>query len=681
MAIQAMAGAAAAGEVSHILFTPFNSRMQAELQPIVYAIGKQAWSEKPEMIPDNHAIFDCVNRGLLNPTTAAAWLRHCGIIWHEHANLAQFQFPNADDNRIITRAKVWDTVRDSMLSRPTVSLAFHLWQCGHINDDELKAMLKKAGADVDAWFAIRHAYRNTLGLADLQVARNRQFVDQAQYNQELHRMGFHRPRERTLIDQLREALPPISDIIMFAVRDVWDAQAVADNGLFDDLPPQLAQSAGEHGLHGDSGAPLPNSNPPRNATWGETYWAAHWQAISASQAFEMHHRIRQSRLPRLIAAGLDVKEFDLARLRRALGIADYAPGVRDYLTAIAYTPMRLIDIRKALTNNVRVQSDEAFKNTINPRLLQVFQETGRAWAVEQFLDRGYHPDDADIAADLALAQATETIDKPVANYIRSTSEKTIKAIENAYRTGTITTEDAKAKLNAIGIPFADVDKAIANVDLELNTKLVQAAITSIRHDYYAGILTWQNVIDALQQNGVTAGNAQFYADKWRLNWNRTRKTATTQQLLTWLEQGLISLAEANQRLANIGWTASDILTLLRQASIEVTKMQAKATQAQNMAARAQAKQLEAVNRQAEALKRRNIADLRQAMPRTSIQSWLRKGIITPAYAEARLLAQAWPKETVALWISEALAPPVKKNATATTQTAKAPPETGQSANP
>jgi hypothetical protein len=142
----------------------------------------------------------------------------------------------------------------------------------------------------------------------------REIIGDAQLKEALHERGL------TDIWQAayREAsfvLPPVQDLIVMAVREVFSPAVAERFGQFDDFPPEFAAEAAKQGL---------------TELWAKRYWAAHWGLPSATQGFEM--------LQRSV-----ISMEDLQLLLRSL---DVMPFWRDKLTQIAYLPYTRVDIRR-----------------------------------------------------------------------------------------------------------------------------------------------------------------------------------------------------------------------------------------------------------------------------------------------------------------------------------------------
>lgn len=117
---------------------------------------------------------------------------------------------------------------------------------------------------------------------------------------------------------LREVIPPVQDVIQFAVKDAYDPEAVARFTLLEQLPEEAYETLQKLGLSHD---------------WFEKYWASHWRLPSPEQVFEMLWRAPETNLTEA-----DVDKY--------LKTQDYPPFWRDKLKAIAYKVLTRVDIRR-----------------------------------------------------------------------------------------------------------------------------------------------------------------------------------------------------------------------------------------------------------------------------------------------------------------------------------------------
>lgn len=256
---------------------------------------------------------------------------------------------------------------------------------GIIPKRELDIRLKESGGHGPLWKEFSDAAREWLTPADLVDLVNRGAISEDEYHAYLKLQGGWHPDQLKLFDTIRKKLPGISDLSRYAVREVFNPQIAADHALYNEYQPELAKWAKTLGYGWDLGFQVPTEGGDVNATWGMVDWAAHWQSISPGMVYQMFQRLRAGRIQRYKDRGLNVNEFTLADVNRWLRVNDYPPKIRDYLVAISYAMPQLRQINSALQYGGKDES----------------------WALEQFLDRGLHPDDAKTQARIAEVKADE----------------------------------------------------------------------------------------------------------------------------------------------------------------------------------------------------------------------------------------------------------------------------------
>jgi len=142
----------------------------------------------------------------------------------------------------------------------------------------------------------------------------RGLIDDNTYKSIMYKHGFN----DGMITKLEQAMlyyPSPSDLVRFAVREVYTPSIVSQYGLMEDLPQQFLTEAQKSGLSEEA---------------ARAFWAAHWELPSITQAFEMLHR------------GV-ITQNELMTLLRT---QDVMPYWRDKLIAISYNPYTRVDARR-----------------------------------------------------------------------------------------------------------------------------------------------------------------------------------------------------------------------------------------------------------------------------------------------------------------------------------------------
>ena len=214
------------------------------------------------------------------------------------------------------------------------------------------------------------------------------------------------PAWREKLGEIARAIPTLTDMIRFAVREVYSPKQRADLKLDEDYPEAFTKQAALHGLTRD---------------YARDYWAAHWQLPSPTQLYTMLWR------------GL----IDEGKLDDALKAADYSPTWRDKLRDIAYHVPGRIDLRRMYAEGL----------------------IGYRELVDGYKRLGYNKDDAKMLADFAVKLA----EKPPAakqTHVDKAQTQLWTRLHTSYLAGDTNDAQALDKLATIGVPQNERDDVL-----------------------------------------------------------------------------------------------------------------------------------------------------------------------------------------------------------------------------
>jgi len=169
--------------------------------------------------------------------------------------------------------------------------------------DAAAGQARREGYNENKLNALVQLALRTPTLGEAMIARRRDLITDDQYRHVLRKAGIE-PQYDEAMFALLTVLPPITDLIRFAIREVFDPAQRAALDLDAEFPGAFAEAAERVGLSGQAAA---------------NYWAAHWELPSYGQLTEM-----------LFRGELTDAQFDAA-----LKAIDYAPTWRGKLKAIA----------------------------------------------------------------------------------------------------------------------------------------------------------------------------------------------------------------------------------------------------------------------------------------------------------------------------------------------------------
>lgn len=219
---------------------------------------------------------------------------------------------------------------------------------GDLGRDEARKIIVKQGyAPEDADRLIDNASR-VPEVGELLAMRLRELISPEAFQKAMVRLGFSQSFEKAYVE-LSQVIPPIGDLIHFAVKGAFSDEEVRTFGYDEGFPQDIVPFAEKQGLSDD---------------WMKKYWRAHWQLPSATQGFEMLQRG-------------EIGEEELKILLRAL---DYPPKWREKLINISYNVLTRVDVRR----------------------LHQLGLMNRAGLVKAHKNMGYSPTDAELLTEFVI---------------------------------------------------------------------------------------------------------------------------------------------------------------------------------------------------------------------------------------------------------------------------------------
>lgn len=394
---------------------------------------------------------------------------------------------------------------------------------GQITQDDFESLMKYCGyAPVNAnallasypdqlsttealvlWHRYKDEPENALGI-------NREWLDKR-----LTQAGI----DKRVLDETIEAnrpVPLLQDIITFAVRDVFEKEAAELAGLFQGMPDDYLKEAKKRGLS-ESDARL--------------YWGAHWSLPGINHVYEMLHRLYPGSGYSTTFTDDDMDTF--------FNLADIAPGFRERLKAISYSPLTRVDIRRIYAMGLWGDGQAA-----------------KARLIREYRQIGYAPDNAAILADFTIQ-----------SYGAGRKRFTRSQIESFYINKIWEDQSAKkAETELLKIGY-DPDQAkliLRMADLKHIDAEEKAKIEAIREQWINGIIETEAELHTkliavpLEQSKVASLMKQFEAEK-----TKRQSRLTRADVQTLYREGIISEKEFRRFFANLGYIEKDIDLLIK----------------------------------------------------------------------------------------------------------------------
>ena len=424
---------------------------------------------------------------------------------------------------------------------------------------------------------------NLPAVGQIMEGRNRQLVDAGNMHAWLRRLGFG-AEQRELFDGLRHELPPPSDLIRFAVREVFDPVLSETLSLYDDFPERFNLIMQYQGYGPSAVGPDAAQGPLPGRSWAEAYWAAHWDLPSPTQGFEMLHR-----QVRFGADGHVFNEQDLRLLLRAL---DVAPVWREPLTQIAYNPITRVDIRRMYAAGILTydqvveryqhlgytqpdavvlanfavslaepEVDDPFERQ-RKELTDVIRRAykrrtiDREEAVDQLVNAGLTDAEADFSLtvdDVHLAL------NPLDEAEPGTRDLTTATIVKAYRLGLFDRAAAQRELEVLGYLPGSAELQLALVDFERAQDLTELQVDVVKERFLSNSISRETAVEQLTALGVEGGRQFEVLVRWELERDRPNRRLTPAEVLEAWERGIFDNDAVIAELRALGYSDRDAL--------------------------------------------------------------------------------------------------------------------------
>lgn len=381
-------------------------------------------------------------------------------------------------------------------------------------------------------------------LGDTLDAWRRNFIDDQALEDKMVDLGIT-TSDQALFKRLTFRIPPIQDMILFAIRGVFDVEESRAFGEFEGLPKELEEEfirqfdieGGDFSRQVEVFA-TEAQKLGLSPEWVAAYWTSHWRLPSLQTAYEMFHRLQpdilEAESDRVAADGFSVSELEFTRpeLDRLVRAQDFSSFWRPKLSAIAFNPLTRVDIRRIA------------------KLLGKDKE----WMIIQYRKVGFSPFDANLMADFTIAFNAEP-DQDQAIEVRNLT-KTV--ILDFVETSILTPEEGVERLKLIGY---DEFAAEALVDLELakvERGLQRDQIDLIEEQVKLQILDLNAASIELDAIGVPAAQKQVIIRKLGVQLAPRPASPSKSDLDNFLSQQVIEVRDYRIGLAERGFSEDSI---------------------------------------------------------------------------------------------------------------------------
>lgn len=535
---------------------------------------------------------------------------------------------------------------------PEMPTGGDLWLRSLITDKEFQCI-----AELNGW-QFEEAKRQTLMRRELpglvaEVDYFRRWDHGADnFRKRLLAYGFKSDQDIDVIRRSMDILPPPSDAIRFALRDVFDPKKLGRAEMIAELKEQvgLRELLAAVGIQETT-----IKDPLGNIVKLDVpllYWMSSYEEASPTQVYEMLHRLRPGRTNRfpLPKAGGGVTFPDAVNIetvRALLKEKDYNPIWRDRLAAISYRVPGRIDTRNIykLGGFGPPQGLQGVNDKVAGKPVAV--GGAEKELVEQYLDQGFSPEDAQLQTWLTAAQFDQSTKAKGRN-------KRARQICQAYMLGVYDRAGAIQVLTRIlGTKEAATDY-IDDCDTEKRIADVKYAVAGVRKQFIAGTISDTQAISLLEQYGVKRERAVEMGNTWRLYRTAKQREITAATLVDWFVSGLLGGADLKQRLINLGYDSLDANRIIRRAELgelaKTTKQKEKLDNARRQEQLRQERAVKSEEKERERIQLQRMTRFLAGRSEKNLKEWWTAREIDERDVRETLTLRGWNPADVERWV-------------------------------
>ena len=423
------------------------------------------------------------------------------------------------DMTYFTRSSVYDLNFLNPQTIPSETEFVGLYLNDLINADGFDCMIRANGSYPSWWRSIAQMNRTKATVADVIQLDRRGIIDPEEAKIRLRGLGVLNATDRDFLYKTSEAMPSVSDIVRFMVRDA-DDNTVADRygtdaQLKEKYGPQLQSWAKGQGITDDV---------------MKYYWRSHWEIPSNTALFEMLHRLRPNRTGQGLTGGITVNSTDI---KDALVVNDVLPFWAERLMEISYKPLTRTDAQRAY-----------FIDALSENELK-----------DSYLDLGYNDDNAD-----RLVRFTNQL-KAKRKQTTGGTEK-VPAVIKYYKNWLIGSTEATQRLRNSGLSETAAKEALQIASVQRKNDSQIKCIAGVKSQYKRYIIDDIEARRDLTDIGVALENVGPLVNNWRCERASKPKELSASQVCQAYQQNLINDVEYRRRLGAIGYQEDEAGILL-----------------------------------------------------------------------------------------------------------------------
>lgn len=583
------------------------SDLDAKMLPAKYA----AMAQNQTLLPGPDAMVQCWLNGSITDSSLTEGMKRHNIRIG----------PNAEAGWFANHKAWWNNVLDGQIPKLPLQALYWAYYAGYIDDDQWKQLIKRYKFRSEQADILKWSMYGTFTPLDAVISYFRGAWDEDLTIRRIRKAMHCNEKDARDILNNNRFIPPPTDLIRFAYRDVFDEAVRKRDNLEAEFSDQkdLREWFGAQGI----GEVTINKGKPSEKTLDLplAYWVAHWQLPSPGQVYEMLHRLRNMERAKRLGITNPKDIVTLQTVRDLLKQNDFAPIWRNRLAAISYRVPRLIDIR-------------------NMYMKEVIDKTE---LIEKLQDRGYSEQDARETANYYEKNKKDADDKEEKRKAAKAYGKLRAAILEAYRIGATDRATAYNTLIGTDMEADEAESTLTAIDLQVNSGLVKQYISMTKSAFMLGGYDGFQGYAALREVGVREARASQYVQLWQRQMTLPRKALSVSKVVEYTADGKIPIGEARIRLANLGYPTTDAQYLLLEAYEKAQEKALKLQIAEQKDAEKARKAAEALQRRAEAAREKAIKEYASVVTLPRMTQWYRLGLIDKQYVYDNLIYVGWPE--------------------------------------
>ena len=385
----------------------------------------------------------------------------------------------------------------------------NLFLSGFINEQSLECMVRANGSHYSWYKMLAGANRTRASNEQIIQLNRRGILNDEQAFAELRGNGVLEPFDRQNLYTASEAMPTVSDIVRFMVRDADD----------DDVAERYGTDAALDTKYGKQLQSWAKGQGITDKVM-QYYWRSHWEIPSNTALFEMYHRLRPAKTGQGLTGGISVSRDDI---KDALVVNDVLPFWADRLMEISFKPLTRTDAQRAYfidaidENELKdsyldlgYNEDNAdrlvrFTNQLKGKRKQTTGGTEKAMTVLKYY-KNFLLTDSEATARLrngGLSEKAAVDAMQIASKQRSNDSQLacIKGVHSKYKRFIYGDNEARQDLIAIGVPIENIDKLVANWNCERGNKPKELSAAQVCKAYKNELIDEMEYLRRLQAIG------------------------------------------------------------------------------------------------------------------------------------------------------------------------------------